>query len=286
MAIPTSSKRIWYSIRYWIDLIYTQLLDRPYRAGKVLGKRYVVERCLGMGSYGISYLCRDQQTGQPCVVKQVRPSKRRGQKGFPIFEYETSILQQLQHPAIPRLYQKFSQRGHWFFAMEYMQGTNLEDALFETDLRYSERQALQLIRDLLEIVAYVHDQRVVHRDVRIPNVILQDGQLKLIDFGLARRLGDRPTQVAEDLRDYVVEKQIKREVEFRSDFYSMGHFLLFLLYTTFESSGEEERSWEEELNLHPATKTLLKRMLQLQSPHFANAAELATALDEAIRAAE
>jgi serine/threonine-protein kinase len=268
---------------YWIDLLYTRWLDRPFRPGRVLGKRYEVERCLGMGSYGISYLCLDRQTQQRCVVKQVRPSKRRGQKGFPIFEYETSILAQLQHPAIPRLYEKFSERGQWFFAMEYMEGTNLEDALFEGELRVEEQEALQLIRDLLEIVAYVHDQRVVHRDVRIPNVILQDGQLKLIDFGLARRLGDRPTQVAEDLREYMVEKQIKREVEFRSDFYSMGHFLLFLLYTTFESSGEEERSWEQELRLHPRTQTLLKRMLQLETPYFADAAELRSALDEAIR---
>jgi serine/threonine protein kinase, bacterial len=273
-------------VGFWFDVIRTWWLDRPYRPGRVLGKRYEIERCLGMGSYGISYLCRDRENGQRCVLKQVRPTRRHGAKGYPIFEHETTILEALQHPAIPRLYAKFRHRGHWFFAMEYMEGVNLEDAIFAEGLKFGERESLQMIRDLLEVVAYVHEQRIVHRDVRIPNVILQDGQLKLIDFGLARRLGDHPTQVAEDLLEYLIEKQIKREVEFRSDFYSMGHFLLFLLYTSFAPATEEERSWEQELDLRPRTKTLLKRMLQLETPHFAHAQELAAALDEAIQETE
>ncbi|KEO83596.1 hypothetical protein EL26_09290 [Tumebacillus flagellatus] len=271
-------------VGFWFDVIRTWWLDRPFRPGRVLGKRYVIEKCLGMGSYGISYLCRDLQSGTRRVLKQVRPTRRHGAKGYPIFEYETSILEGLDHPAIPKLYDRFQHRGHWFFAMEYMEGVNLEDAIFAEELKFTERESLQMIRDLLDVVAYVHERKIVHRDVRIPNVILQDGRLKLIDFGLARRLGDKPTQVAEDLRDYMIEKQIKREVEFRSDFYSMGHFLLFLLYTSYEPDAEEERSWEEELNLHPRTRTLLRRMLQLEAPSFADAEELAAALEEAIRA--
>lgn len=274
------------TFRFWLDVVYTRLLDRPYRVGRLIRKRYQIVRCLGMGSYGISYLCLDRTTQQHCVLKQVRPSKRRGRKGYPIFAYESAILHKLDHPAIPRLYETFAYRGNWFIAMEYMEGTNVEDLIFQEGRLFGEREALQLVRDLLDIVDYVHREQIVHRDVRIPNVILQNHQLKLIDFGLARRLGDAPTQVAEDLRAYEVEKQIKREVEFRSDFYSMGHFLLFLLYTTYEPTGDQDRSWEEELDLHPATQTLLQRMLQLKQPHFAHTAELASALDEAIRETE
>src|SRR4051812_32911523 len=74
------------------DLFVVLVIDRPYRPGRLIANRYRVEEVLGMGSYGISYLCADTQTGQRCVLKQVRPSKRRGNKGAPIYEYETSLL--------------------------------------------------------------------------------------------------------------------------------------------------------------------------------------------------
>ena len=263
--INTRWRERWDQLR---ELFVLLVIDRPYRVGKRIANRYLVEQVLGMGSYGISYLCRDEQTGQACVLKQVRPSKRRGNKGAPIYEYETSLLAALDHPQIPKLLDRFRYRGHLFFAMEHMNGKNLEDTIFAEKATYTEREALQVIFELLDIVEYLHQKGIVHRDVRIPNVIIADGKLRLIDFGLARRLGDKPTQVAEDLHDYVIEKQIKREVAFKSDFYSMGHFLLFLLYSGYEEEeGQEERSWEEELAVTPATRQLLRRMLQHDTPY-------------------
>ncbi|MCX7569708.1 protein kinase family protein [Tumebacillus sp. DT12] len=260
--------------------------DRPYRRGRVLNGRYRVLAVLGRGSYGISYLCRDRQGGGEVVVKQVLPSRRHGAKGRPIYEYETALLAALDHPGIPRLLDKFEWREGLFFAMEYMDGPNLEDLIFADEERYDEAAALCVVRELSELVAYLHGQGIIHRDVRIPNVIRRDGQLCLIDFGLARRLRAPATQIAEDLSDYEREKQLKREVSYKSDFYSMGHFLLFLLYSTFDEDNEEERSWEEELALHPMTRQLLRRMLQQEEPSFTDVHELQKALDETITAVQ
>jgi serine/threonine-protein kinase len=257
--------------------------DRPYQIGRVLNGRYRITRLLGRGSYGISYLCEDLQSDEPVVVKQVLPSKRRGPKGKPVYDYETGLLATLDHPGIPKLLDKFSWRGQLFFAMEYMDGPNVEELIFEKGERFDEAAALRTVRELTELVAYVHEQGIVHRDLRIPNVILRRGRLCLIDFGLARRLGDRPTQAAENFNDYEMEKQLRREVAFTSDFYALGHFLLFLLYSTYDDESEVERSWEEELTLHPATRHLLRRMLQLEEP-FADVRELQQALDAALAA--
>ena len=80
------------------ELFVLLVIDRPFRVGKRIANRYLVEQVLGMGSYGISYLCRDDHTGKTCVLKQVRPSKRRGNRGAPIYEYEASLLAALDHP--------------------------------------------------------------------------------------------------------------------------------------------------------------------------------------------
>ncbi|HEU4965819.1 MAG TPA: serine/threonine-protein kinase [Bacilli bacterium] len=262
--------------------LYSWFIDRPLRTGRVIAGRYRIEQVLGIGAYGVSYLCRDLDTEHDLVLKQVKPSRRHGAKGRPMYEYETNMLASLDHPSIPKLSAKLEWEGQLFFAMEYMRGPNFEDLIFLEGKRYGEKEALQILSELLDIVAFLHRRGIVHRDVRIPNVILADGRLRLIDFGLARRIGEAPTMEADDLDAYVEEKQIRREVSFTSDFYAMGHFLLFLLYSTYEpEKGHEEGSWEVELKLTEATRGLLRRLLQIEPP-FASSEEVRQALEEAL----
>jgi serine/threonine-protein kinase len=247
------------------------LVDRPFRPGRLLGGRYQVRRVLGMGSYGISYLCEDRRDGRRCVVKQVRPSKRGGRKGEPVFEREAAVLERLAHPAIPRLIDRFADGGGLFLVMEYKHGRNLEDALFADNRTFSTAKALRVLRELCDIVAYVHRRGFVHRDVRIPNVMIgDDGRLALIDFGLACPVGDHAAANldADRLNGYPEEKKIRREPVFASDFYAMGHLLLFLLYAGYEAKpGQPEGSWEEELDLPPRLRAFIRRLLQLDEPY-------------------
>lgn len=241
--------------------------DRPYRPGRQIG-RYRIDQVLGMGSYGIAYLATDLTCGTQVVLKQVKPSLRHSPKGEAMQAYEQKVLASLSHPRIPRWLESFTYKRDSFLVMSFIAGPTLEEALFEQNVVIDERSAALLMQKIAEIVAHLHEHQVIHRDVRIPNVIWHDGEPFLIDFGLARFIGDRPTYAADALSVYSAEKQLKREVAPSSDLFALGHFFLFLLYSSYTPrQGEPERSWEEELTLSPAVRQMIRRLLQIDEAY-------------------
>lgn len=271
---------------YRLKRLRELVLDRPYRPGTVVKGRYTVRSVLGIGSYGISYLCDDAAVGRMCVMKQVKPSKRAGKGGLPVFERETETLRKLDHPGIPKLLDRFEERNQLFLCMEHKEGRNLEDVVFADGIVFSARDALLTIRKVADILEYVHGERIVHRDVRIPNLIRQpDGNVALIDFGLACPVsedGRLPPEEEEAHEQYAEEKRIRRKPVFASDFYALGHCLLFLLYTGYEEKPEPSGlGWEDELILHPDVRSVIRKLLQADRPYESIAA-IRRELDELI----
>ncbi|MGG1518037.1 protein kinase [Paenibacillus oryzisoli] len=289
--------------------------DYPLPKGKVLQGRYRIDRFLGIGSYGLTYLCRDMESGTDIVLKQAKPSKKR--LGRDLLRREQALLQQLTHPAIPRAYELFQSAGREFLLLEYRRGRTVEDLIFERGQRFGEKEALQLVRRLLDIVGDVHAQGIVHLDIRIPNVLLDGERMSLIDFGLAARLGE-PARLPADADEEFIRK---RTVAVTSDLYAIGHFLLFMLYSAFETPQEGERNargecagersgsseggrcagergsscengkhasgpplsgWEQELDVSPATKAMLRKLLQLDPP-YPDVRACALALDKLLQ---
>ncbi|ASS85960.1 serine/threonine protein kinase [Geobacillus lituanicus] len=236
-------------------------VDRPHRGGKVLLGRYEIIEELGMGSYGIAYKGRDLHTKRFVVVKQARRTK--GEDGRRLLQREADLLARLRHPQIPRLYDRFVERGQPHLVMEYIEGETVEDLIFKRGVTYTEQAAFQLLRDVLMVVCHLHTLGIVHRDLRIPNIIWRNGTVFVIDFGLACRSGE-PVDFRDD---DPLEKRLRREPHPRSDFYALGHFTLFLLYSSYEPTSDEEKSWEEELALSPHACRILRRMLQLERPY-------------------
>jgi serine/threonine-protein kinase len=238
------------------------LLDRPLRPGTIL-HHYQIERVLGMGSYGFTYLVNDLSSAQQKVVKQLRKSKQRLEAGRKSFSYEKDIMQQLDHPSVPKILDVFEWKNQPFYAMEYIRGKNFEDLIFEDYETYTEKEAFAIVLKILQIVSYLHSKGIVHRDLRIPNILMENGTIHIIDFGLARYIGERDER--EDT--FQGEKKYMREIHYRSDFYALGHFLLFLLYSSYTPETKKERPWYEELSLTPGASRILKRMLQMDDPY-------------------
>jgi serine/threonine protein kinase len=270
---------IWKKIIQWFHRIWT---DRPYPTGTRLGE-YRITSVLGLGSYGIAYLAVHEPTKETYVIKQVKPSLRHQPKGNAMQEYEMKILQALDHPLIPKAVERLQIGDHSFLVMTYISGMTMEDFLFEQHGTFTEKEAVTFVREAANIVRYLHHHGVIHRDVRIPNVIVRDGKPFLIDFGLARFLGDKATYESDSLDSYPLEKQLKRKVEPASDLYALGHFLLFLLYSTYTPQpGQPERSWEEELTLSSEVRTMLRRLLQIEEP-YPDVDQFLLAIDDYLR---
>ncbi|QRG65363.1 serine/threonine protein kinase [Brevibacillus choshinensis] len=250
-------------VTWWND----NVRDRPYAPGRQI-RHYRIRKVLGMGSYGIAYLAIDLRNDAQVVLKQVKPSLRHSPKGEAMQAYEQKVLSALSHPQIPRWLDSFTYRRDSFLVMTFIEGPTLEEALFDHRITIDEREAARLMKKIAEIVAHLHEHHLIHRDVRIPNVIWHQDEPYLIDFGLARFIGDSPTYAADSLTAYHSEKQVKREVAPSSDLFALGHFFLFLLYSGYTPNEEDpERSWEQELSLTPAVRSMIRRLLQADAPY-------------------
>ncbi|NOU92117.1 protein kinase [Paenibacillus sp. LMG 31456] len=274
MAIQYIWKHLWRSMNKKMNEAIRLWDDLWFREGSIITGRYRIERKLGMGSYGVAYLCLDVRSGKRCVMKRVTPIRGGTERAQFIYAKETGMLELLHHPSIPALYSKFRYRNHLCFTMEYMDGKSLDTLLFQEQYPFTERASLLLIRKLLPIVAYMHSIGILHRDISIANVVVEGEHVKLIDLGLARELAGAESAVEDALdieADDPSEKILRRNIHVTSDYYAIGHLLLFLLYSTYNpkerAPSGTDPGWELELTLHPDTKKLLRRLLLTEQPY-------------------
>ncbi|WP_165842327.1 serine/threonine protein kinase [Paenibacillus xerothermodurans] len=280
--VRSANKRLHLALRGWHDL--------RFREGSLIHGRYLVRRKLGEGSYGVTYVCTDTVADRACVLKRVTPVRGGRTRAELIYAREVSILQRLQHPAIPTLYETFRYRNHLCFTMELMPGASLDCLLFQQHVRFSEYQSLRVLRELLPIVSYLHAIGILHRDISIANVLLDGEFAALIDLGLARELVPAGTGHQDPLEiepGDPSEKVLRRQIDVTSDFYALGHLLLFLLYSTYtareHNAAADDIGWERELDLHPGTKKLLRRLLLAEQP-FGQACEIIHEVDQLLKA--
>lgn len=274
-------------MREWLNQWRRRKFTAMLRPGKLVRSRYEIVQPIGEGSYGCAYLCRDIAASRRlCVLKHIQPLRGGKKRAKAVFQLEAPMLNRLRHPSVPGLIEAFRYRGAFFVAMEYVPGKSLETLLFEENRVFTEHESLLVLGKLLDVVGEVHRRGLVHRDIRIGNVILDGERLGLIDFGLARELKPGQDAVPDDVTDEdPMEKRLRRRIHVTSDFYAMGHLLLFLLYSAYPDHEEQsERSWEEELaRLHPQTKKLLRRLLLTEQP-YASIAEVALDVESALKA--
>ncbi len=246
-----------------------------FRRGKAVRHRYQMRRQLGVGSYGYTYLCEDLDHNQPCVLKISMPARRGADRAAHIYRHEIHCLSTLSHPHIPSLIETFTYNGYLCCTMSYVQGDTLDACLFRDKRVFSEREALQLVGKLLDVIGYLHISGFVHRDISIANVMLTGDAVTLIDFGLARPIpaDESERHRIEDIEDDdPTDKRLRRALHPSSDFYALGHLLLFLFYSSYsEQSAQAEhpdRGWEEELDIHMDTKKLLRQLFMTEQPYL------------------
>jgi serine/threonine-protein kinase len=204
---------------------------------------YVLEERIGGGRYGVCYLAR-QPGGASVVVKKFRPGvfKKNKEKNW----HEAVILSRLREGRIPALLGVVNEKNFYGFVLEYKPGQTLKDMLFKDRHVFTEAEVFQTVRELIEILVYLHANGVVHRDVRPPNVLYDNGQVYLIDFGLARWADNAKYPLS-------------------LDYSYLGDLLLYLLYSSYEKKrGRGRLPWYNELPLDDGRKLFLKKLFGLE----------------------
>ncbi|NJK36128.1 MAG: protein kinase [Oscillatoriales cyanobacterium SM2_2_1] len=206
--------------------------------GKVLRNRYAILRILGSGGFGDTYLAEDRDLPgrPPCVVKQLRP-KDTNPKVYEVakglFEREAEFLYRLgnAHPQIPDLFAHFEEEGDFYLVQEFIDGHDLSKEL-SPGQRLSETETIRLLREILEVLAFVHQNNVVHRDIKLQNLMRSriTGKLMLIDFGAVKEVSALATN-AEGMTNvtvsigspgYMPSEQAKGKPRLSSDVYAVG----------------------------------------------------------------
>ncbi|MEM6646876.1 MAG: serine/threonine-protein kinase, partial [Bacteroidota bacterium] len=198
---------------------------------------YRLVRHLGTGGMGTVYLAEraDGHFEQQVAVKVIRQgfgSDQTRQR----FHHERQILARLQHPHIARLLDGgVTERGQSYLVMEYVAGEPIDAYCDARQLSIDDR--LALFGDVCKAVLYAHSQLVIHRDLKPSNILVTpDGQVKLLDFGVAKLLDDEAdglmlTQGAAPMTPaYASPEQVRGEpVGTSTDIYSLGVVLYELL---------------------------------------------------------
>jgi serine/threonine-protein kinase len=206
-----------------------------------LGGRYALGEVLGYGGMAEVFRGRDVRLGRDVAVKVLRADLARDPMFQARFRREAQAAASLNHPTVVSVYDTGEelQAGVDFrvpyIVMEYVEGRTLRDVLADEG-RLQPRRALEITAEICTALAYAHRAGLVHRDIKPGNVmLLPDGAVKVMDFGIARAVADSSatmTQTAAVMgtAQYLSPEQARGEtVDARSDIYSAGCLLYELL---------------------------------------------------------
>jgi tetratricopeptide (TPR) repeat protein len=163
--------------------------DRWLRPGEVVADRFELVREIGRGGFGIVYEARDRALGRPVAFKAVRTGDRGALREDRLLR-EGEAAARLSHPNIVTLHDVGRSEQGPYLVLELLRGQTLADRLEQGPLPV--REVLRIALGIARGLAHAHAEGVVHRDLKPANVFLcEDGQVKLLDFGLAHALGRR-----------------------------------------------------------------------------------------------
>ena len=269
---------------------------------------------MGEGGFGRTYLAEDtKRPGNPvCVVKQLRP--RSSEEQFLIiarrlFETEGKILELLgrKHDQIPQLLAYFEEGGQFYLIQEYIDGQPLDKEIIPGQ-SWKEARVIQLLKEVLQVLDFVHSHGVIHRDVKPSNLMRResDGRIVLIDFGTVKIIGNiqsenfalkqEENRIITYSRGYAPTELMAGEAQVNTDIYALGMVAIQALTGAHPDSHERDKNqvvlvpnqsqtnglqiWRNQVQVSEKLADVIDRMVERESAdRYQSAAEVLKVLE-------
>jgi CHASE2 domain-containing sensor protein/tRNA A-37 threonylcarbamoyl transferase component Bud32 len=267
-------------------------------SGKVLTGRYKIVEVLGSGGFSETYIAEDtHRPGQPqCVVKQLKPANTKSQSlilARRLFNSEAQTLERLgTHSQIPQLLAFFEENEEFYLVQEHIIGHSLSQEL-PSGNPLLETTVIEIVRDLLQTLIFVHKNNVIHRDIKPSNIIRRyaDNKLVLIDFGAVKEVttkqfdNQEPTStIGIGTQGYAPTEQYFGHPEYSSDIYAVGMIgikaLTGIAPHELQRDTDGELQWRNQAQVSYSLGEILNKMVQNDfKKRYQSASEALEALD-------
>lgn len=263
--------------------------------GTTLRNRYYIIRLLGSGGFGDTYLAEDRDLpgNAQCVVKHLKPKSSDPEVlsvARRLFDSEARVLYKLGNDSdqIPRLFAHFEENGDFYLVQEFVDGQDLSQEL-TPGKRLSEKEVVKLLQDILEVLKVVHENNVIHRDIKPQNIMRRqkDGKIVLIDFGAVKEIstlmpnhqGQTVVSVAVGTHGYMPSEQASGMPKYCSDVYAVGMMGISALTGIMPTQLEKDHNtleviWRDRARVNPKLADILDNMVRYTfSQRYRDAAE-------------
>ena len=210
----------------------------------LLNNRYQVFDSIGCGGFGETFLAEDTQmpSGRRCVVKKLHPVSHHPQL-YPLikerFQREAAILEDLgSHNQIPTLYAYFEENNDFYLVQELIEGITLTN-IIQSQSSFSESYVRDFLVNFLQILDYVHQKKIIHRDIKPDNIIIRKSDKKpvLIDFGAVKEAvattmsssGSPQKSIMIGTHGFMSSEQAAGRPVYSSDLFATGLTAIYLL---------------------------------------------------------
>ncbi|MDO4182077.1 MAG: Stk1 family PASTA domain-containing Ser/Thr kinase [Coriobacteriia bacterium] len=193
--------------------------------GRTLGNRYTIEDRVGLGGMAEVYRATDNVLGRPVAVKVMLPQYAEDETFTKRFRQEAASAANLQSPYIVNIYDWGQDGGQYYIVMEFVRGADLKTGVSQRGA-INQRKVAEIGSQVCQALSVAHNQDIIHRDIKPQNIMVQpDGNIKVMDFGIARAKNAGLTQTSSVLgtAHYISPEQAQgKTLGPSSDIYSLG----------------------------------------------------------------
>lgn len=250
--------------------------------GQTIGGRYLVCDRIGEGNFGETYLATDTHLpDEPKrVIKRLKPQFSHSNQLAIVkrlFDTEAKTLYKLgNHLQIPQLFAHFEENKDFYLVQEYVEGTDLSKIIYP-GTQLSELEVINLLKEILEILKFVHQEGVIHRDIKPSNLMRRtsDGKIIMIDFGAVKQIsskienaqGQTIKTIAIGTPGYMPSEQIQGNPKFCSDIYAVGMLGIYALTgippnQLSQDTKNLEVIWQENVSVSPKLARIINKMVR------------------------